>query len=167
MKKFNQSEILHLHLILKIFFIQSPATRKAPAQLWTDRLEKPPLGILFLQSSSSSSYTHSTLFLLPYHLGPSPKSSTLSHLIVFREPNQSASIAHRFPLPPSSLDIIFSKSIWYLTCCFTKYHLTLSTPAYFGISGTGGGHIVPPLSILELGWVRVPILFGNNLPMND
>ena len=31
----------------------------------------------------------------------------------------------------------------------------------------GGGHIVPPLSILELGGVRVPILFGNDLPMND
>ena len=46
-------------------------------------------------------------------------------------------------------------------------HLTLFTPAYFGISGTGGGHIVPPLSILGLGGVRVPILFGNNLPMND
>ena len=45
--------------------------------------------------------------------------------------------------------------------------LTLFTPAYFGISGTGGGHIVPPLSILGLGGVRVPILFGNDLPMND
>ena len=45
--------------------------------------------------------------------------------------------------------------------------LTLSPPAYFGISGTGGGHIVPPLSILGLGGVRVPILFGNDLPMND
>ena len=46
--------------------------------------------------------------------------------------------------------------------------LTLFGPAYFGISGTvGGGHIVPPLSILGLGGVRVPILFGNDLPMND
>ena len=45
--------------------------------------------------------------------------------------------------------------------------LTLFTPAYFGISGTRGGHIVPPLSILGLGGVRVPILFGNDLPMND
>ena len=48
-----------------------------------------------------------------------------------------------------------------------KNGLTLFTPAYFGISGTGGGHIVPPLSILGLGGVRVPILFGNDLPMND
>ena len=31
----------------------------------------------------------------------------------------------------------------------------------------GGGHIVPPLSILELGGVRVPILFGNDLPRSD
>ena len=45
--------------------------------------------------------------------------------------------------------------------------LNLFTPAYFGISGTTGGHIVPPLSILGLGGVRVPILFGNDLPMND
>ena len=45
--------------------------------------------------------------------------------------------------------------------------LTLFGPAYFGISGTGGVHIVPPLSILGLGGVRVPILFGNDLPMND
>ena len=45
--------------------------------------------------------------------------------------------------------------------------LTLFTPAYFGISGTRGGLIVPPLSILGLGGVRVPILFGNDLPMND
>ena len=47
------------------------------------------------------------------------------------------------------------------------YYLTLFTPAYFGISGTGGGHIVPPLSILGLGGVRVPILFGNDLSWND
>ena len=55
-------------------------------------------------------------------------------------------------------------------CVQTKeisFTLTLFTPAYFGISGTGGGHIVPPLSILGLGGVRVPILFGNDLPMND
>ena len=45
--------------------------------------------------------------------------------------------------------------------------LTLFTPAYFDILGTGGGHIVPPLSILGLGGVRVPNLFGNDLPMND
>ena len=39
--------------------------------------------------------------------------------------------------------------------------LTLFVPAYFDVSGTGGGHIVPPLNIFGLGRVRVPILFGN------
>ena len=47
------------------------------------------------------------------------------------------------------------------------WFLTLFTPAYFGVSGTRGGHIVPPLSIYGFGGVRVPILFGNDLPMND
>ena len=56
--------------------------------------------------------------------------------------------------------------IWLLKYLLSSF-LTLSTPAYFGRSGTGGGHIVPPLSSLELGGVRVPILFGNDLPMND
>ena len=45
--------------------------------------------------------------------------------------------------------------------------LTLFTPAYFGISGTRGGHIVPPLNIFGLGRVRVPILFGNYFPRSD
>ena len=40
-----------------------------------------------------------------------------------------------------------------------RQFLTLFTLAYFGISGTGGRHILPPLSILGLGGVRVPILF--------
>ena len=44
------------------------------------------------------------------------------------------------------------------------FHLTLFVPAYFDVSGTGGGHIVPPLNIFGLGRVRVPILFGNYLP---
>ena len=30
-----------------------------------------------------------------------------------------------------------------------------------------GGHIVPPLNIFGLGRVRVPILFGNDLPRSD
>ena len=42
--------------------------------------------------------------------------------------------------------------------------LTLFVPAYFDVSGTRGGHIVPPLNIFGLGRVRVPILFGNYLP---
>ena len=42
--------------------------------------------------------------------------------------------------------------------------LTLFVPAYFDVSGTGGGHIVPPLNIFGLGRVRVPIIFGNYLP---
>ena len=44
--------------------------------------------------------------------------------------------------------------------------LTLFVPAYFHVSGTRGGHIVPPLRILGLGGVRVPILFGNDLLWN-
>ena len=43
-------------------------------------------------------------------------------------------------------------------------YLTLFVPAYFDVSGTRGGHIVPPLNIFGLGRVRVPILFGNYLP---
>ena len=42
--------------------------------------------------------------------------------------------------------------------------LALFAPAYFNVSGTRGGHIVPPLNIFGLGRVRVPILFGNYLP---
>ena len=42
--------------------------------------------------------------------------------------------------------------------------LTLFVPAYFDVSGTRGGHIVPPLNIFGFGRVRVPILFGNYLP---
>ena len=48
--------------------------------------------------------------------------------------------------------------------------LTLFTPAYLSISKNEGGaqsHCAPPLNILGLGGVRVPILFGNYLPMND
>ena len=45
--------------------------------------------------------------------------------------------------------------------------LTLFVLAYFDVSGTGGGHIVPPLNIFGLGRVRVPILFGNDLPRSD
>ena len=45
--------------------------------------------------------------------------------------------------------------------------LTLFVLAYFDVSGTGGGHIVPPLNIFGLGGVRVPILFGNDLLWND
>ena len=46
--------------------------------------------------------------------------------------------------------------------------LTPFGPAYLSISrNQGGGHIVLPLTILGLGGVRVPILFGNDLPMND
>ena len=45
--------------------------------------------------------------------------------------------------------------------------LTLFVPAYFDVSGTRGGHIVPPLNIFGLGRVRVPILFGNDLPRSD
>ena len=48
--------------------------------------------------------------------------------------------------------------------------LTLFGPAYFDVSGIrGGGHIVPhPLNIFfGLGRVRVPILFGNDLPRGD
>ena len=45
--------------------------------------------------------------------------------------------------------------------------LTLFVPAYFDVSGTRGGHIVPPLSILGLGGVRVPILVENDLSWND
>ena len=40
-------------------------------------------------------------------------------------------------------------------------------PGLFWYIRYRGGHIVPPLSILGLGGVRVPILFGNDLPMND
>ena len=47
------------------------------------------------------------------------------------------------------------------------FSLTLFAPAYLSISKDRGGHIVPPLSILGLGGVRVPILFGHDLPMND
>ena len=47
----------------------------------------------------------------------------------------------------------------------------LFNPIYSGlfehISKNQRGHIVPPLNILGLGGVRVPILFGNHLPMND
>ena len=35
---------------------------------------------------------------------------------------------------------------------FLWTQLTLFTPAYFGISGTGGGHIVPPPKYLGVGW---------------
>ena len=43
--------------------------------------------------------------------------------------------------------------------------LTLFKPAFLSTSEyRGAGHIVPPLSILGLGGVRVPILFGNDLP---
>ena len=42
--------------------------------------------------------------------------------------------------------------------------LTLFAPAYFYVSGTRRGHIVPPLNIFGLGRVRVPILLGNYLP---
>ena len=42
--------------------------------------------------------------------------------------------------------------------------LTLFGPAYFDTIGIRGGHIVPPLNIFGLGRVRVPILFGNDLP---
>ena len=45
--------------------------------------------------------------------------------------------------------------------------LTLFTPAYLSLSKTEGEDIVPPLNVLGLGGVRVPILFGNHLPMND
>ena len=45
--------------------------------------------------------------------------------------------------------------------------LTLFGPAYFDVSVTGGGHIVPRLNIFGLGRVRVPILFGNDLPRSD
>ena len=48
--------------------------------------------------------------------------------------------------------------------CSPFRFLTLFVPAYFDVSGTGGGHIVPPLNIFGLGRVRVPILFGNYLP---
>ena len=41
--------------------------------------------------------------------------------------------------------------------------LTLFGPAYFDVSVTGGGHIVPRLNIFGLGRVRVPILFGNDM----
>ena len=68
-----------------------------------------------------------------------------------------------------------------INCCGAKFlhrhdlwpldpALTLFGPAYFGISGIRGGrggHIVPPLNIFGLGGVRVPILFGNDLPRND
>ena len=47
---------------------------------------------------------------------------------------------------------------------FSMGKLTLFAPAYFDVSGTRGGHIVPPLNIFGLGKVRVPILFGNYLP---
>ena len=40
-------------------------------------------------------------------------------------------------------------------------------PGLFWYIRYRGGHIVPPLSILGLSGVRVPILFGNDLPMND
>ena len=46
----------------------------------------------------------------------------------------------------------------------TQIGLTLFVPAYFDVSGTRGGHIVPPQNIFGLGRVRVPILFGNYLP---
>ena len=57
-----------------------------------------------------------------------------------------------FPLPPLfkwrlEINPIYPGLFWYI-----RYR---------------GGHIVPPLSILGLGGVRVPILFGNDLPMND
>ena len=67
---------------------------------------------------------------------------------------------HR-PIKITKKKTIFSSGQQDIDC------LTLFGPAYFGISGTLGGHIVPPLSILGLGGVRVPILFGNDLPMND
>ena len=56
-----------------------------------------------------------------------------------------------------------------ITCftCSQNSWLTLFVPAYFDVSGTGGGHIVPPLNIFGLGRVRVPILFGNDLPRSD
>ena len=45
--------------------------------------------------------------------------------------------------------------------------LTLFVPAYFDVSDTRGGHIVPPLNIFGFGRVRVPILFGNYLHRNN
>ena len=45
--------------------------------------------------------------------------------------------------------------------------LTLFTPAYLSISKKRrGAHCAPP-NILGLGGVRVPVFFGNHLPMND
>ena len=46
------------------------------------------------------------------------------------------------------------------------WSLILFGPAYFGVSGIGGGHIAP-LNIFRLGGVRDPISFENDLPRND
>ena len=50
---------------------------------------------------------------------------------------------------------------------YTKFSYSPIWPGLFWYIRYRGGHIVPPLSILGLGGVRVPILFGNDLPMND
>ena len=57
----------------------------------------------------------------------------------------------------------FTKT-WKISIKYFLSLLTLFVPAYFDVSGTRGGHIVPPLNIFGLGRVRVPILLGNYLP---
>ena len=59
-----------------------------------------------------------------------------------------------------------SDMIWIEICIITferKEKHILFAPAYLSVSKDRGGHICP-LSILGLVWVRIPILFGKDLP---
>ena len=115
--------------------------------------------LMLITATSSVTSSHSSSTCRPWHAGqagarqeaaPPWHPSYRNHI--------KASLWHNF-----------DKNKWLTwSDLIKKSTLTLFKPAYLGVSKyQGGGHIVPPLSTLGLGGVRVPILFGNDLTMND
>ena len=68
-------------------------------------------------------------------------------------------------LTPNSLIAHWNQ--WWRPLLLAWFLLTLWQPAYLSVSKNQGGSHCAPQNNFGLGGVRVPILFGNDLPMND